>query len=155
MLLAPNVQAQAQSSGGAFGGSAPLLLETPAPVRVKPGATAAATLRFRLANGYHTNSSKPADEYLIPLKLTWDPSIAPFEAAGVDYPPGKLEKYEFSEKLVSVYSGEFVVTARLKAPASAKTGQHTLAGKLRYQACTKTACFPPRSLPVQLNLIVE
>lgn len=135
--------------------SAPLTIETPAPLRVKPGATGALVLRLRLASGFHTNSNTPADEYLIPLRLTWDASIAPFESAGVLYPKGTLEKYEFSEKPVSVYSGEFQLTAKLKAPAAARKGQHPLTGKLRYQACTKTTCFPPRSMPVQAAVIVE
>lgn len=135
--------------------SAPLTVETPAPLRIKPGATGSLLLRFRLASGYHTNSSTPADEYLIPLKLTWDASIAPFESTGIEYPKGKLEKYEFSEKPVSVYSGEFQVTAKIKAPAAARKGQHPLNGKLRYQACTATTCFPPRSIPVQAAVIVE
>lgn len=112
-------------------------------------------LRFRLANGFHTNSSTPADEYLIPLRLTWDPSIAPFASAGVEYPKGKLENYSFSEKPVSVYSGEFSVTAKLKAPPTVRKGQHTLNGKLRYQACTNTTCYPPRNVAVQANVIVE
>ena len=111
-------------------------------------------LRFRLAAGYHTNSSKPTDEFLIPLKLTWEPA-PPLEVAGVDYPAGKLEKYSFSEKPLSVYSGEFLVTTRFKAPADVAKGERIIKGKLRYQACNETTCFPPRNLAVQAAIHVQ
>lgn len=125
------------------------------PARVKAGTTGAVPVTFRLANGFHTNSNKPSDEYLIPLKLTWDTTaIAPLEVASIDYPAGKLEKYEFSEKPLSVYSGEFVVTTHLKVPSSVPKGARTLTGKLRYQACTHTACYPPKNLAVSVNIAV-
>jgi len=125
------------------------------PARLKAGSTGEVPVTFRLANGYHTNSSKPADEYLIPLKLTWDaPAIAPLEVAAIDYPAGKMEKYEFSDKPLSVYSGEFVVTTRFKMPATAPKGARTLTGKLRYQACTHTTCYPPKNLAVSVNIAI-
>ncbi len=133
-----------------------MTLETPAPLRVKAGETAPLAMRFRLAAGVHTNSNKPADEFLIPLKLTWDAdSVAPIAVAGIDYPPGKLEKYSFSEKPLSVYSGEFIVTTRFQAPASAPKGQRAVKGKLRYQACNDTMCFPPRNLAVEANIVIH
>ncbi len=120
------------------------------------GESAPLALRFKLAPGHHTNSNKPADEFLIPLKLTWDPaSAAPLEITGTDYPAGKLEKYAFSEKPLSVYTGDFTVTTRLKAPSGAAKGQRTLNGKLRYQACNDTMCFAPRNLAVQATVNIQ
>lgn len=124
------------------------------PQRLAVGATAPLALRFRLAAGYHTNSSKPTDEFLIPLKLTWD-AVAPLEVAGVDYPPGKEEKYAFSDKPLSVYSGEFIVITRFKASAGAAKGERIVKGKLRYQACNETTCFPPRNLAVQATIHIQ
>ena len=151
LLLPPSLPAQSS-----FGGSGHVTLETPAPLRIKAGEKAPLALRFRLLAGHHTNSNKPSDEFLIPLKLTWDAaSLKPLEVAGIDYPPGKLETYSFSEKPLSVYSGEFAVTTRIKAPAEAPKGQHKLSGKLRYQACNDTMCFPPRTLAVEATVIIH
>jgi Disulphide bond corrector protein DsbC len=138
-------------------GSAHLTLETPAPLRLKAGETAPLALRFRLAPGVHTNSNKPSDEFLIPLKLTWDADAVapPLSVEGTEYPPGKLEKYSFSEKPLSVYSGEFIVTTRFKAPSDAAKGQRTVKGKLRFQACNNTMCFPPRNLAVEASVVVQ
>src|SRR4051812_47220380 len=53
-----------------------------APISVKRGANAVAKVHVRLMPGYHMNSNTPADEYLIPLKLTWTP--LPLEAIRTD-----------------------------------------------------------------------
>ncbi|MEO6804873.1 MAG: protein-disulfide reductase DsbD domain-containing protein [Edaphobacter sp.] len=47
---------------------------------------------------------------------------------------------------MDVYSGSFTV----KLPVVAEPGTHTVAGTLRYQACDRAACYPPKNLPVQI-----
>lgn len=110
-------------------------------------------MRLQLAPGYHTNSNKPNDEYLIPLRLTWE--AAPLESQGVDYPKAQDEKYAFSEKPVSVFSGTFEVTSRFKAPADAPRGPRNISGKVRYQACTDKMCFPPKTVTIQLPVEIR
>ena len=128
-------------------------MESAPRLAAKAGETAAAKVAFRLANGFHTNSNTPSDDYLIPLKLTWE--AAPLEVAAIEYPKPTLEKYNFSEKPISVFSGVFEITTRFKIPAGAPKGARTLAGKLRYQACTQTTCYPPKTLPVQLPVDIR
>ena len=66
----------------------------------------------------------------------------------VTYPKPKMEKYSFSEKPISVFSGDFVVVTKFKAPADAPAGTVAVTGKLRYQACNDTMCFPPKTIDV-------
>jgi hypothetical protein len=106
-------------------------------------------LKVQLASGYHVNTNTPADEYLIPLRLTWE--AQPLEVVGVEYPKGRTEKYQFSDKPLSVYTGDFDLITRFRAPPTAKKGTHKLTGKLRYQACTETTCYPPKTVPVELQ----
>lgn len=120
---------------------------------IEAGKTGAAKISFRLTPGYHTNTNTPSDEYLIPMKLTWD--AAPLVVEGVDYPKGSMEKYAFSEKPLSVYSGNFDLTTRFKAPANAAKGPHTVKGKLRFQACSTTMCFPPKTVAVELPVQIH
>src|SRR6516225_8715671 len=61
--------------------------------------------------GYHVNSNTPAEDYLIPLKVTWTETGA-LQGAGVFYPKPTLEKYEFSPKPLSVFTGSFELTAK-------------------------------------------
>ena len=65
-----------------------------------------AKIPISVRGGYHVNSNTPSDEYLIPLKLTWK-STGALEAGPITYPKPSQEKYEFSEKPLSVYTGNF------------------------------------------------
>jgi hypothetical protein len=111
------------------------------------------TLKLRILPGYHANSNKPNDDYLIPMKLTWDAGAA--VAASVEYPKPTLEKSEFSDQPLSVYTGEFAIRTRFQRAASAMPGPGYLTGKLRYQACNDKMCLPPRTLEVKVPLLVE
>ena len=125
-----------------------LSVAPPAKLTAKRGTTAEAKLAVQLQNGYHVNSNKPADEYLIPLKLTWMAEGLTVDAT--TYPVPKMEKYEFSQKPLSVYTGDFQISTKFKVPPTAPLGMKVLAGKLRYQACSHKECFPPKSVEVKL-----
>lgn len=141
-LLAP-VLLTAQSSGVLTVGIIPKLT-------AKKKAVVTAKVPVQLRNGYHVNSNTPSDDYLIPLRLTW--TAAPLEMKDVVYPAPKMEKYEFSEKPLSVFTGDFEIATRFLVPASAPGGQQILTGKLRYQACNHKECLPPKTLEVKLPI---
>ena len=111
-----------------------------------------AKLSVQLRDGYHVNSNTPSDEYLIPLKLTW--SAGPLETAGIVYPKPQSEKYAFSDKPLSVFTGDFEILTRFKVSSTATPGPAALSGKLRYQACNDRMCFPPKSVDVTLPVDV-
>jgi len=104
--------------------------------------------------GFHVNSNTPSEEYLIPLKLTWK-STGALEGGTVAYPKPSLEKYEFAEKPLSVFTGDFALTANFKVAANAPAGPGVASGQLRYQACNDRACYPPKTLEVNLPYQVQ
>ena len=120
------------------------------PVEVKPGGTFAVPLTVRIRRGYHINSNKPLEDYLIPTQIVWD--AAPFEVLGTEYPEAELVMYEFSESPLSVFSGEFTVKTKLKAPAKLPDAKE-LVGRMRYQACNDKACLAPTSFDVKIPLM--
>ncbi|MEZ5351514.1 MAG: protein-disulfide reductase DsbD family protein [Bryobacteraceae bacterium] len=135
-------------------GSSGILNALPASrLTIKAGESAASKISFRLTPGYHTNSNTPSEEYLIPLRLTWD--ATPLRVEGVDYPKGHMEKYDFSEKPLSVLTGNFDISTRFQAPADTPKGPHTIKGKLRFQACSNTTCYPPKTISVDLAVQVH
>jgi len=113
---------------------------------IAAGKSAAIELHFRVQDGFHVNSHTPRAEYLIPTKLSLDPA-AGVKAAAPEYPAGTAYSFSFepNEKL-DVYSGAFSV----KVPVVATTGEHKLSGALHYQACDHAACYPPKTLPVEV-----
>jgi hypothetical protein len=106
--------------------------------------------------GYHVNSNKPTEEYLIPLKLTWT-STGALEGGEITYPKPLMEKFEFSEpdKPLSVYMGKFDLVAKFKVAANAPAGPGVASGKLRYQACSNKACYPPKTVDVAVGYQVQ
>ena len=107
-----------------------------------------------IARGYHMNSHKPTDPYLIPTTLT--PQLpSGFQLVDTIYPNGRLEKFAFSpDKALDVYSGSVTLRLRLTAQADAALGSATIPLILRYQACNESACLPPVKVPVDVKLAV-
>jgi DsbC/DsbD-like thiol-disulfide interchange protein len=142
------------AASAAAGQTITMTLTPPASVTGKAGSSVSAKVQARLREGYHCNSNTPSDEYLIPLKLTWTAPGA-LQVGEIKYPKPLIEKYAFSDKPLSVYSGIFDIVTDFKIPADAKPGQTTVSGKVRYQACDDRACYPPKTLEVQFPVIVE
>jgi hypothetical protein len=123
-------------------------------VQIRAGASAKVEMDFRVGSEFHINSHHPKADYLIPtvLKLNTPEALS---VADLKYPVGEEMAFAFSpnDKL-SVYSGDFSIDAILKAPASAAAGTYPVQGELRFQACDHSACYPPRSIPVQFKVTV-
>ena len=130
-----------------------LTVEQPDKVAVKRNGTVHAKIKVSLQAGFHANSNTPSEEYLIPLRRIW--TRGPLESVEVTYPKPPMEKYEFSAKPLSVFTGAFEIGTSFKAAADAPVGPGILAGKLRYQACNNKACFPPKTVDVKLPFSVQ
>jgi len=106
-------------------------------------------LHFRVAPGMHINSHTPKDEFLIPTILSI-PEGTGVRLDEATYPAGEVITLPLAPKeKLSVYSGEFVILARLIAAS----GDHLVEAKLRYQACDNNACMPPRTLTVAVDVV--
>jgi len=119
----------------------------------KAGTTVDSKLPLELREGYHVNSNIPSESYLIPLKITW--AYGPVTASVVVFPKPSMEKYSFSEKPLSVFSGRFEIVTRFAVPPGAPVGPAMVSGKLRYQACNNKMCLAPKTvdIAVQVNVV--
>ena len=133
--------------------SAILTVAPPQKVTAKRSSEVTAKIAVTLGPGYHVNSNAPHETYLIPLRLTW--TAAPLDVETVIYPKAHDEKYQFSEQPLAVFTGNFEISTRFKAPPDATVGLAILAGKLRYQACNNTMCFPPKNVEIKLPVEIQ
>jgi len=117
-------------------------------VRAKAGKAVKVALSLQVDSGYHVNSNKPADPYLIPLRLTW--GTGPLASRAVTFPKPQSENYGFSAKPVSVFTGNFEIVTRFKTAPGSPRGSSVVAGKLHYQACNESMCLPPKTIDVSL-----
>ena len=122
--------------------------------KVPRGQTFEAAVVVQIANGFHMNSNKPSEDYLIPTTITPNPPQG-IHVVNTTYPPGKRKTFSFSpNKPLSVYSDTVTLRLKLSADASAPLGPMAIPAILRYQACNDSTCLPPVKVPVTLNVNV-
>jgi DsbC/DsbD-like thiol-disulfide interchange protein len=120
----------------------------------KRNAAIEARIPVAIQPGFHVNSNTPSDDYLIPLKLKWTAPGA-LEAGQIAYPKPSQEKYDFAEKPLSVFTGNFDLVAHFKVAPTAPAGPGVATGKLTYQACNSTTCFPPKTIDINVPYTVQ
>jgi DsbC/DsbD-like thiol-disulfide interchange protein len=123
----------------------------PDPLTVKSGGVATETLKVTVLPGFHVNSDKPKDEFLIPLKLTWTSDA--LQIKSISYP--KPEEVKVGSDMLNVFTGKFEIQTQFKAADNAPRGSIRLVGKLRYQACNSEMCFRPASIEVTVPVTIE
>ena len=121
---------------------------TPAKVVGKRGETVEARVVLQVRNGFHVNSNAPNEDYLIPLRLKWEPGA--LGSPEIVFPKPEQKNYSFSAKPVSVFTGEFQVVTRFKVEGNAPGGPGILVGKVRYQACSDDTCYRPAVVEIRL-----
>jgi len=121
----------------------------PEQVSVAAGKAIPVTLHFRIAPGFHINSHTPREDYLIPTTF----SIPDGTGVRLDqarYQAGTDITLPMDPATrLSMYTGEFTIEARIVAAA----GNHLVEAKLRYQACDKSECMPPKTITVPIDVI--
>ena len=157
LVLAAMAAAQEGPAGSQdlTGRKTPSVSMAPAPVAsVTRGKSNPVNLRFRVGSGFHVNSNQPKSEFLIPtaLKLSAPTDIV---IGKVTYPAGTEMSFAFApEDKLSVYTGEFPVVVEVRPLAEVIPAKYMVRGELKYQACDKAACYPPKKLPVQFEIQV-
>src|ERR1039458_869858 len=96
-----------------------LTVGQPQKVAGKRNETVHTRIPISILPGYHVNSNTPSEDYLIPLSLTWS-APGSLEGGQVTYPKPTIEKYEFAEKPLSVYTGNFELAVSFKVAATGR-----------------------------------
>src|SRR5512146_2507828 len=153
-LLAAVLAAQTDFTKPAPAG-ARVTMASAAPVTLTPAKPGSVELQFRVAPGFHINSNKPSNEFLIPTVLTLDAQTG-LMISKVTYPPAEDVAFAFSpnEKL-NVYTGDFTIGAQVRAASSTPVGRYRIHGRLTAQACDNKMCYPPKDIPVAFDVQVR
>jgi len=131
--------------------SQPVVFLSPLQLSVPAGKPTPVSLHFRIASGLHINSHTPTSKSYIRTELIL-PSDPHARLSAVQFPKGsQYAMPAFPQDKLSVYTGDFTVHARV----TATPGNHMLQAKLRYQACATNSCYPPRTIPVSIDVIAK
>ena len=124
-----------------------------------PGTHLTLVAEVRLPADVHVYA--PGSQGYKPVKLVID-GLREMELKPVIYPASKTLYLPAIKEKVPVFEGTFRISQDVKVSSSSefwgslgKDGKtFTIAGNLEYQACDKTTCFVPTSVPVKWELHV-
>src|SRR5512146_538430 len=83
--------------------------------KVYPGSEFKIAVKVMVDSGWHINSDKPHEDFLIPSQLSIDTSV--FKLSKVAYPKAHDLKLEISETPLSVWESEVYIAALVRAPS--------------------------------------
>lgn len=114
------------------------------------------TVEFAIAQGQHVYVDPTPDGY-VPLSVEIDP-IERVVVGAPDYPSGRSLTLPGLDERFSVAEG----TARVSVPVTfmvVDAGELTVRGRVRFQACSDSECFPPQTvefaLPIAERPLIE
>jgi thioredoxin:protein disulfide reductase len=122
-------------------------------ITIKQGESQQIDLNIVIKSGWHVNSNKPNDDFLIPSEISIKGNGV--SLTKINYPKAHELNLSFSEVPVSVYEGSTSAKLTLSAKADAIVGKQTISITLDYQACNDMSCMPPNTASTQIDLIVE
>ncbi|MCC7008225.1 MAG: thioredoxin family protein [Acidobacteria bacterium] len=150
-LLAASTLSLGQTGPGAPAITVAPIVETDV---VVPGGIARVGVSIAMPAGLHLQSDRPTDPSVIPTRLAIDtpagvtyedvafPATTEFRVLGFDQP-------------LDVFEGDVVIGARLRIANTHPPGDLPIQGRVRYQACNDTACFPPKTVDLLWTVRVD
>lgn len=129
-------------------------LESPTGKAVKAGGKFQVKLVASVQPGWHLYSLKPMAEGPIPTRI-WIAEGQPFAlAAAVQAPEPTTMQDPTLNMEVEFYEGETPFVLPVKA-AAGSAGAQTLTVSASYQSCNDKLCLPPKTVKVQLPVVVQ
>lgn len=119
--------------------------------KARPGDVIQLAIQVTISDGYHINAHQLEDEFLIPTELKITPGKG-FQVASPVYPQATSHEVSFSEQPLSVYEGKVHIIVPVTLGRKLRPGKYTITGTLKFQACNDEACFPPRTVKLQIPL---
>jgi DsbC/DsbD-like thiol-disulfide interchange protein len=107
-----------------------------------------------IPSGYHVNSKRPLEKFLIPTELTIEAPKG-IRVGPASYPRAVLRNFKFSKNRVSVYEGRATMRFNIRVPRTFRSGPAEVKARVRYQSCNDEVCFPPQTREVSMWLTIE
>lgn len=110
-----------------------------------------AALVLEIGEGWHINSEKPKQDWLIPAKLEFGESNA-LSAHAIRFP--RPATVQLLGEAMSVYHGKAIVRFKVDVSADATPGDYRLPLSFTYQACNDRTCLAPTTIDTTLVVTV-
>lgn len=121
--------------------------------RIRPGESFQLAVIATIKEGFHINSHKPMDRFLMPTTVKFEQRKG-IVFSPVSYPEPDLKSFSFSTNKLAVYEGRIVTLARGKLSEDISAGDVKISGVLAYQVCDDQSCFMPEVVKFEIPLKV-
>jgi len=121
--------------------------------KVFPGGEFKIALEIDVTEGWHINSHKPYEDYLIATEITLLDNPY-FILDQVVYPEPHDYKLAFSETPLSVWEGIIFIGGMIKVSKDVEPGRYPIAVELFYQACNDMSCIAPTAVSDTLEIVI-
>ena len=122
--------------------------------KVARGRTAQGTIVMEVPSGFHVNSNRPLEKFLIATQLTVE-APSGVRVGPVVYPRALLRSLKFSKSKVSVFEARTTMRFSVTVPRNFTGNSAELKARVRFQSCNDDTCFPPQTREVKMWLNVE
>lgn len=99
-------------------------------------------LEINIEDGWHINSNKPLEDFLIATEVTFD-QIEGVTFGKVKYMEPELKNFAFSEGEMSIYEGRVYAQTTITLLPSIQSEEIVISGGIYYQSCDDQSCLPP------------
>lgn len=110
--------------------------------KLRAGDDVGIVFKIKIEPGWHINSNRPKEDYLIKSELTLS-DTANFQLHDLQFPAAKDLKLGFSDVPLSVFEGDVFVVGKLRVKGDLKPGEYFAKVMLSYQACNNANCEAP------------
>ncbi len=117
------------------------------------GRTVRASFGMDIPSGYHVNSNRPLEKFLIPTQLTVEAPKG-IRIGPVSYPRAVSRNFKFSKNRVAVYEGRATMQFNVTVPGNFASGSAEIKVRVKYQSCNEDVCFPPQTREISLWLTI-
>jgi DsbC/DsbD-like thiol-disulfide interchange protein len=121
--------------------------------KAQRGRTIQTAIVIDIPSGYHINSNRPLESYLIATQLKVDAPNG-VRVGPISYPRPLLQSFKFSKKKLSVYEKQTRLKFTLTVPANYSGGSIELKTNVRLQSCNDEVCFPPKTYNQNMRIKV-
>ena len=111
---------------------------------LKPGDKAMAAVVLDIKPGFHAQSRTPSQDFYVKFDAKVDDNAA-VTVGEIAYPKGMDKTYPALGQL-NVYEGQTVIRFPVTVKADAQPGPLRITGRLKYQICDDSVCFPPENM---------
>ena len=138
-------------NGSVFSQTSDLVSISVEKVFLKSGSSSFGKINVKIREGYHIQSNKVDDEYIIPTELEIK-GVKYISLVEQKYPESNQFNLEGSDIVLNVFDGEIEIEFKLQIDTQIMIRSYQLEANLRYQACDSKSCFAPRSIDFEIPI---